>query len=84
MSDGNGGRKIEARQETGCPLDPSIRPGECNAIHSALLRIEQSVERVRDEHGQALVLISEDVARIKGKLGMRPTAPKPKARARRR
>lgn len=52
MSDGNGNgaSKAEARMERGCPVEPSVRPGECNAIHAEL----GEIRRTQAEHGRAL------------------------------
>lgn len=69
-----------------CPIDPSVRPGDCNAIHSALTELRLTLK----EHGRALRKLSreqaglllvlqtagEQLARIEAKFGMRPKAGK--------
>ena len=76
MGEGNG-KSAVASMETGCPINPGMRPSECGAIHDRLQQIERKVDTIVDDHGQAL-------ARIEAKLGMKPRPSKPRPRSKRR
>ena len=56
MSNGNGAREVAL--EVVCPIDASVRPGECRSIYAQL----EDIRKTQRDHGRGLVRLGREVA----------------------
>ncbi len=71
MSDGGNG----VTAAVACPVNPTVRPAECNAIHGAL----QEIRREQKRQGDLLEVVVTTVSNLAVAHGQKP----PKMRGRR-